>query len=156
MLDIDIKVPPALQNKIRALMLSSEEVPAQVSAVVRKSAFAVVANAVNRVPVSTGALRRSIRPTFFNKGMAALIGSFLPYAARQEFDTTLDHSPRQALRRSRNTKAGRPGTVIKGTGQSNPNATWGFLRKGLANEKRNFMLGLLNIARDVGNNWRAA
>jgi hypothetical protein len=54
--------------------------------------------------------------SFFSNGFAALIGSWLPYAAKQEFDTSLDHSPRPSRLRQKNTKAGKPGSVIKGTG----------------------------------------
>lgn len=156
MLAIDIKPSGNLSSKINRLILENENVQQRVSQVVRGSAFAVVANAVNLVPVSTGALRRSIKPTFFNRGMAALIGSFLPYAARQEFDITLNHAPRPPRRRSRTTLAGRAGTIIKGTGQNNPNASWGFLRKGLAKEKPNFLFKLQQIANSIGDGWRSA
>lgn len=156
MLALDIKPSAALARKIESLMSNSSMVEYRISRVVRDSAFSVVAYAVDLVPVSTGALRRSIKPTFYNSGMAALIGSFLPYAARQEFDMLLNHHTRPSRRRIKNTMAGRPGTIIKGTQQVNPNATWGFLRKGLAKEKPNFIEQLQRIANELGDGWMAS
>lgn len=154
-LAIEVSVDGALARKIEALKLASTVVSDRINRQVRDSAFSVAAHATNLVPVSTGALRRSIKPTFFFNGFAAVIASYLPYAARQEFDMTLDHTPRPPRRRTRNTMAGRRGSIIKGTGQSNPSATWGFLRKALAKEHAAFLNGMKDIADMFGDSWLA-
>lgn len=130
-LRMSVKSDGLLKSKIENLLAIQAGFNVRVSQIVRGNAFDVVLNAKNLVPHSTGALQRSIQPTFLNGGLSALIGSFLPYAARQEFDALLDHSVRPPRRRKINTKSGRKGSIIKGTGQDNPNATFGFLRKSL-------------------------
>lgn len=151
MLAIAITPPPSLAARIAELKRTRDEVPALLNQAVRTSAFNVVNEAKRLVPVSTGALRRSIQPYFFTdvgtRSFSAAIGSYLPYAARQEFDASLDHRPRLSKIRVINTVAGKVGSVIKGTGQFNPEATWGFLRKALAKEKSNFLRSILIIAR---------
>lgn len=139
---VSVTVTPNLKTKIESLRMAGVEINSKASAIVRESAFAVTASAKNLVPVSTGALSRSIQPNFFNMGLTALIGSWLPYAARQEYDASLNHDVRSARKRVNSTKAGRPGTIIKGTDQSNPNATFGFLRKSLYAESGNFIAKL--------------
>lgn len=153
MLEIDIKPPPDLAAKIEVLLAAASDVGPAISSQVRESAFAVTANAKDLVPVSTGAMRRSIQPYFFGDGTAALIGSYLPYAARQEFDMTLNHGVRAPQRRVRSTRAGLPGSVIKGTGQSNPNATWGFMRKGLDQERPSFLAALQRLVDRFAEGW---
>lgn len=130
-LQISVTSDGLLKSKIQALMATQAGFNVRVSQIVRGNALDVVNNAKGLVPHSTGALQRSIQATFFNSGLSALVGSFLPYAAKQEFDPLLDHSVRPPRRRKVNTKSGRIGSVIKGTGQDNPNATFGFLRKSL-------------------------
>lgn len=155
MLRIQIKASDVLSRKIEALILARDGFASQVSLVVREAAFSVTANAKALVPISTGALRRSIQPTILSGGLAAIVGSFLPYAARQEFDANLDHSVRSPRVRIRNTIAGRIGTIIKGTGQTNPAATWGFLRKSLAKERPRFLSGLEGLVNRFGQAWKA-
>lgn len=156
MLQVSVTVPPSLAAKIAALKRASVVAPSLIRTQVRTSALSITARAKNLVPVSTGALRRSIIPTFFEGGFSALIGSFLPYAARQEFDPTLDHGVRPPRRRVINTKSGAPGSIIKGTQQTNPKATWGFMRKALAAEKVEFIRGLNNIVKMFSDGWRSA
>lgn len=151
MLEIDIKPSDALARKIANLQQSQAMLQSRMSEIVRESAFEVVAYATDMVPVSTGALRRSIKPSFFAGGLAAVIGSYLPYAARQEYDMTLDHSYRPTpVRRKNNTKAGKRGSIIKGRTQSNPNAQWGFMRKALAKVKPTFLFRLQMLVADLG------
>ena len=152
-LSMSCKATPFLAQRIAALIRERGQIKTSISEVVRDSAFSVIAMAKMLVPVSTGALRRSIMTTFYDSGLSALIGSWLPYAARQEFDTTLDHTPRKARVRVNNTKMGKPGSVIKGTKQSNPEAQWGFLRKALQAERMNFRANLQSIADRVGDAW---
>jgi hypothetical protein len=149
MLAVEIRPSADLARKIDFLKRQRDEVPGLLSQAVRISAFRVVENAKRLVPVSTGALRRSVKAYFYSDRIstAASIGSFLPYAARQEYDASLDHSVRPPRTRVVNTRAGNVGSVIKGTGQSNPEATWGFLRKSLAKEKPNFINSLWSIIR---------
>lgn len=146
MLSASIVVPASLGSMIRKLRETQPKVPGLISAAVRSSALAVVAEAKRTVPVSTGALRDSINATFFENGFAAIIGSYLPYAAKWEY-SVVDHPVKPVQRRTRETSSGHKGTVIKGTGQFNPEATWGFTRKALAKEKPVFLLKLLDIVR---------
>lgn len=152
-LAMKVTVSKNLQDKIDRLRDLVPGLDNRISQIVRDSAFSVVAGAKDLVPISTGALRRSIVVDFFDGGLAAVVGSYLPYSARQEFDITLDHSVRQARTRIRNTKSGKPGSVIKGTAQTNPNATWGFIRKGLAQEKDNFLGNLQALVDQFGDAW---
>ncbi len=128
-LALSVIADDTIQRKIDAL--SDYELLSKLSVIVRTRALDVVNGAKGLAPVSTGAYRRSIQFDTFSGGLAAIIGSFLPYAARQEFDATLDHSVRPARRRKINTKSGKVGSIIKGTAQFNPRATWGALRKSL-------------------------
>lgn len=153
MLAIEVRADSHLSDKIEALRAQSSSVSIRISKVVRTHALDIVANAKDLVPISTGALRRSIQATFYDGGFSAIIGSYLPYAARQEFDMTLKHNVRQSLTRTRNTGSGKPGSIIKGTGQTNPNATWGFMRKSLAAVSPFFLSDLRDIARDFGDAW---
>ncbi len=127
-----IKVDSDLSAQIEALSATVESFPEMVSRIVRSNALKVLENAKDLVPISTGALRRSLNAIFVASGFAAIIGSYLPYAAAQEYNETFDHSVREPRTRKVNTKSGNVGSVIKGSGQSNPNATFGFLRKSLA------------------------
>lgn len=156
MLAIEIKPSDVLSRKIAALRQVDAGFKPKVNAIVRGSAFAVVAYAKRLVPVSTGALRRSITPTFIYDGFMAVIGSWLPYARRQEYDMTLDHSVRPARTRVKNTRAGKVGSVIKGTNQMNPEATWGFMRKGLQMEYPNFIGKLTALVDSYGDAWKNA
>lgn len=153
MLAMEVRADDSLARKINALRVQSASLNVRISQVVRTRAFDVLANAKALVPISTGALRRSIQATFYDGGLAAIIGSYLPYAARQEFDMTLDHHVRPARRRVINTKSGKPGSVIKGTGQSNPAATWGFMRKSLRVVKPYFLADLREIVQMFGEGW---
>lgn len=148
---------PALQRKIDALKAQTidNSVQGRISQIVRRSAVAIVAGAKKRVPVSTGALRRSLQAVFVSAGQTAIIGSFLPYAAKQEFDLSLDHRVRDPKLRKRDTSAGARGTVIKGTGQSNPAAEGGFLRHAMAEETPNFIAALKDLVRHIGGAWKA-
>lgn len=152
-LALKIEVKGNLAAKIARLIEASQMVEARASAIVRSSAFSVTAGARDLVPFSTGRLEASINPSFFNNGLSAIIGSFLPYAARQEFDSTLNHRVRPSRVRQINTKSGRKGTIIKGTNQSNPKATWGFLRKSLAEEKANFLAQMRALVDGIGGAW---
>lgn len=152
-LSLKVEVKGDLAGKIARLIEASQQVEARASAIVRESAFVVTVGAKNLVPVSTGMLFASINPTFFNNGLSAIIGSFLPYAARQEFDSTLNHRVRPSRVRKVNTTSGRKGTIIKGTAQTNPQATWGFLRKSLAQEKDNFLTQLRLLVDGIGGAW---
>lgn len=149
-LSTSVKVSGNLASKIARMIAVSQAMEFKASSIVRESAFAVTLRAKNLVPVSTGALFASINPTFFNSGLAAIIGSHLPYAARQEFDASLNHDVRKSRTRTRNTIAGLKGSIIKGTNQSNPNATWGFLRKALASEKANFLSKMKALVSELG------
>lgn len=157
MLAIEITPDGSISRKIAALIDQNTRVKDQASRAVRESALSVVAYATNLVPWATGALARSIaKPTFLYSGMAAIIGSYLPYAARQEYDATLKHTYRPQPRfRQVSTKMGKAGSVIQGTQQINPNATWGFLRKALAKEKPAFIEKLQRIADQFGEGWTA-
>lgn len=150
MLKLSVKSDGKLQRKIDALLRADIEFRLRVSEIVRTSAFSVEAYAKDMVPISTGALRRSITPTFLAGGLMAVIGSPLPYAARQEFDAKLDHSVRPAKTRKINTIAGRIGSIIKGTQQTNPGATWGFLRKALGIESPLFIARLRQLVGRYG------
>lgn len=150
---LTIRVDRDLKQQIAALSANNSEFATKVSQIVRSNALNVVENAKALVPISTGALRRSILPTFLANGFAAIIGSSLPYAARQEFDETLDHSVRQARVRKINTKSGAIGSVIKGTAQFNPDATFGFLRKSLAVVGPFFLADLQALCDKFGRAW---
>ncbi len=150
---LTIRVDQDLKQQIAALSAGVEDFPRKVSDIVRSNALEVVKNAKDHVPVSTGALRRSILPTFLASGFAAIIGSSLPYAARQEFDETLNHSVRPARTRVINTKAGKVGSVIKGSAQFNPDATFGFLRKSLAVVGPFFLADLQALCDKFGRAW---
>lgn len=152
-LALDVRPSDSLRVKILALQGAQAGFSSGLSKVVRESAIAVVARAKDMVPVSTGALRRSLQAYFIGGGLTALIGSYLPYAARQEFDATLDHSQRPAKKRKVNTIAGNKGSIIKGTGQFNPNAQYGFLRKALAEEKPYFLNALRELVGRFGSAW---
>lgn len=142
-----VTVKGNLGEKIRALIAMSQDAEIEASQAVRESAFIVTAGAKDLVPISTGALFASIQPTIFNRGLSATIGSHLPYAARQEYDATLNHSVRPSKIRTRNTSSGRKGTIIKGTAQTNPKATYGFLRQSLYAEQENFIDRIRAIVR---------
>ncbi len=130
-LSLSVKSDDVVLRKIAALGAVGSDFNSRLSVIVRTRGLDVRNNAIDLVPVSTGRLRGSISVDYFANGLAAIIGSFLPYAARQEFDASLNHDVRPAKRRKINTKSGKKGSVIKGTIQTNPNATWGFLRKSL-------------------------
>lgn len=155
-LRLSVKAGEVLARKIEALRERQAGFSGEVSKVVRDSAYSVCGMAQDMVPRSTGALARSIEKpaAFLDGGFIAIIGSWLPYAARQEYDVTLDHSPRHNRIRVRNTKSGKPGSIIKGTGQFNPNAQWGFLRKALLAEKPNFLAKLQAIVSKFGDAWK--
>ncbi len=150
---LTIRVDSDLKQQIAALSAANDGFADKVGQIVRSNALQVVENAKSLVPISTGALRRSILPTFLANGFAAIIGSSLPYAARQEFDETLDHSVRQARTRKINTKAGGVGSIIKGTAQFNPDATFGFLRKSLAVVGPFFLSDLQALCDMFGRAW---
>lgn len=156
MIRISIKPGASLQKRIDGLRRAAADVDADMSRAVRESAVAVVAGAKDKVPLSTGALRRSLQAIFLNNGLTAMVGSWLPYALKQDRDGTLDHSVRQNRIRVKNTIAGRVGSVIKGTGQFNPNAQAFFLEQALADEKPTFLAKLQTIVRGFGDAWRAA
>ena len=152
-LRLSVKASDVVARKLAALRAQDAALSANVSAVVRDSALSVLAGAKDRVPRSTNVLFNSLVPSFYDRGWSGLIASFLPYAAKQEYDSTLNHDVRQAKVRVNNTKAGKPGSVIKGTNQNNPNAQWGFLRKSLAAEKPTFLANLQAIASSFGDAW---
>jgi hypothetical protein len=150
---IEVKAGASLQRKIDALMAEHAAMPRLVSMVVRDSAMSVIAKAKEYVPISTGALRRSLNATFSADGLGAIIGSWLPYARRQEYDDTLDHSMRPTKRRIISTKSGKVGSIIKGTQQTNPKARVGFLRSALFEERPHFLAHLQALVDRVGEAW---
>ena len=140
MLAMSVRSNDVVLRKILALeSLEKTYVEKRLSQIVRYHALQLLAYAKTLVPISTGALRRSLQMDVFAFGLAAMVGSWLRYAARQEFDASLNQSVRAAKRRKVNTIAGRKGSIIKGTAQTNPNATWGFLRKSLRHQTAPFL-----------------
>lgn len=134
MLKTEFKVPAALTKWIDNARAKSQQVDSLLKAAVNESAQNVVSEAVRIVPVMTGKLASSIKADYFEDGLAATIGSYLPYAAKWEY-SIVDH-PVKPL--------GKRGKII---GNTNPDATWGFLRKALFKEQPNFLSNLLKIAR---------
>lgn len=132
MLKTNIEVPAALGAKIRQLSQASAVAPTFIRAAVRSSALDIVLHAKEKVPVMTGELRRSIKAQFLEDGFAAVIGSYLPYAAKWEF-SVVPH-PVKPL-----------SATGKKTGNTNPDATWGFMRKALAKERPIFLRKLISI-----------
>lgn len=61
--------------------------PGQTQAVVRKASFDVEAQAKNRAPVDTGALKSSISTEFEDNGLTGIIAPHVEYAAFVEFGT---------------------------------------------------------------------
>lgn len=61
---------------------------AKVRAATNEAALNIATGAKRRAPVDTGRLRSSIRPTFFDGGIAAEIGTDVFYAPFQEFGTS--------------------------------------------------------------------
>ncbi len=155
-LGLSVKSDDTIVKKIIAINSFGSNFNNRLSVIVRTRALDVVSNAKGLVPISTGALRRSIQMDTFAGGLAAIIGSYLPYAARQEFDAALDHSVRPARRRKVNTSAGKRGSVIKGTAQTNPNASWGFLRKSLHAVAPYFLADIDKLMSDFSDEFEAA
>ena len=153
-LPISVKVGASLQRKLAALRARADGFDEAVSEHVRSTAMTVLAGAKNKVPHSSGILEGSLMASFINNGFSAVIASWVPYAAKQEYDQSLDHEQRAAKLRVINTKAGKVGSVIKGTNQDNPNAQWGFLRKSLDEERQNFLLGCKQIVAAFGEGWK--
>lgn len=156
MISLSVRPSDTLRGKIQQLSQLQEGFGAKVNAQVRESAIAVVAYATELVPVSSGMLRDDFQsPLFVGTGanVAARIGSSLPYAAKQEFDLTLNHSLRVARTRQRDTLAGKKGSVIKGTNQDNPEAQAMFLTTGLGRERTNFLSRLQDLVNEFGAAW---
>lgn len=63
------------------------EMPKKTSQIVRKAAFDIEAQAKNRVPVDTGALKNSISTEFENNGLTGIIAPHMEYATYVEFGT---------------------------------------------------------------------
>lgn len=61
--------------------------PDKTKAVVAKAAFDIEAQAKNRVPVDTGALKNSITTDFENDGLTAVVAPHMEYAAFVEYGT---------------------------------------------------------------------
>lgn len=142
MLKTDILVPPNLQKWIDKAISVNSNVKDYVRAVVFESAENIVVAAKDKVPFSTGALSGSIEATYLESGMTAVIGSYLPYAAKWEY-STVDHPVRPAEYFKRGAKKG----LLKYSGQKNPNAQWGYLRKSLFDEQVAFFKKLLEIVK---------
>lgn len=143
MLETSVTVNKSVQGWVQKNMAVIEGLPAAMSAAVRTSALNVANGAKNLSPVATGALSRSIIPTFFKNGLIAVIGSALPYAPRQEFDASLQHNPPKTQQHMI-TRGPNKGRLTHPT-NTNPAATWGFLRKSLAAEKDNFLYKMQSI-----------
>ena len=135
MLRTEIKVPPKLQEIIKKLAATQEAVIPLVVAAVKTSGIAIKDGARKTCPFMTGALQNSIDVEFTDGGLCALISSYLPYAAKWEFSEVAHPiHPRS--------KTG------KKTGNENPNAEWGYLRKNLLREQPVFIQKLKDIARN--------
>jgi len=153
-LPIMVRSSASLQRKIDTLRGLADGFDEAVVGLVKDSAMSVLARTKDKVPHSSGILEGSLIISYISRGFSAIIGSWVPYAAKQEYDKSLDHSQREARVRVLNTKSGKPGSIIKGTNQDNPNAQWGFLRKSLAEEKQNFLLGCKQIVAAFGEGWK--
>ncbi len=146
-LDVQIKMPPNLTALIKRAEENNKRAPAAIAAVVRESAINVVNEAKRTVPIATGAYRDSLTAAFFDNDHSALIGSWLPYGPTLEY-RQVDHpvipkgtwyfSPWSGRRYKSSSR-------IKMN--TNPEATWGSLRKALFMEKPKFLLKLLRVAR---------
>ena len=150
MLRTEIKVPANLSRIIERLIKSKAGVGKAVSAVVRTSAINVQENSRDMCPVATGAFRRNIKPVFIEGGMAAIISTNLPYAAKWEYSEVAH----PVIGKGQVYVSPTSGRTYKSSKRikmnTNPNATWGFMRKGLAKEAPNFIAGMENIARGFG------
>jgi len=140
----EIIIPPELTAMIVRATKASNQVRPLVRAAVKESALRVVSEAKRTVPVATGTLRASIKPQFLGDGTVAVIGSYVPYAPIVEY-SEVSHPviPRGSTYRNINGKE----VTRRRKGNTNPDATWGFLRKSLYAEFPNFKKRLEQIAR---------
>jgi len=133
MLRTEIKISPNLSKIIHRLATTQAKTQGLIKDAVKTSALQIVANAKEKCPVMTGALRRSINVRFLVGGLAAVISSYVPYAAKWEF-SEVAHPIKP------------PNSRGKKTGNTNPAAEWGFMRKGLFKESPIFIKKLEAIA----------
>lgn len=145
MLRTEIAAPANLRRIIARLAQTHDAVPGLVRQAVIGSGFSIQEHAREIVPTATGKLAASIQPTPLDGGMAVVVGSSLAYAPVQEFSENLQHWPPRVPRHeiSRGINKGRLSAPVN----TNPKATWGFLRKSLAYEVKPFREKLLAIVR---------
>jgi hypothetical protein len=150
MIATEFKVPPALDNWINKARKDSDQVDSLLKSAVFESAQNVVKEAVRIVPIMTGKLADSIKADYLDDGLMAVVGSYLPYAAKWEY-SVVEHP---VIGRGEIKRLGKNGELLtrerktgRILGNTNPNATWGYMRKALFSEQRNFLEKLLSIAR---------
>lgn len=148
MLPVTITVSPRLGQFVARLAHDSQAARGLLADAVRTSAIAVSNGAKERSPVATGTLRRSIRPKILANGLAAVIASYgVPYAVYVEF-SEVPHPiiPKGA---TYSDASGKTRKRYK-KGNTNPKATWGFMRKSLLAERPIFRAKLVDVARRFG------
>lgn len=149
MLAMTIKPNAELAAVINRFRSFGPQVDVYFRKVVFDSASIVVIKAKEKAPVSTGFFRRSIRFALESAGLSAVIGSDVPYGPALEFIERM-HPVRPPLHRTRDTKLGKIGSIIKGSGQTNPAATSAPLRKSLYEEGPTFISNLEKVVRFLG------
>lgn len=153
-LSAEVKVSPKLQAWIAGAIQEDDRVATLLSAAVRESAIVVRNEAARMAPVATGAYRDSIEANFSELGLAATIGSSLPYAPVLEY-SPVEHPVIERGEWYNSPLSGRRYKAYRKM-NTNPEATWGGLRKALLGEKQNFLDRIMQIARAFANFERPA
>lgn len=147
MLSTQIIVGPGLQNALNKLIKGGGDSLTLIEAATKDSAINVQNEAKRTCPIATGALRDSIKVDFEDNGLTAIIGSQLPYAGVMEYSEV----PHPVIGKGVKYQSPRSGRWYTSSRRikmnSNPEATWGFLRKALYKETPEFIKRLREIVK---------